>query len=209
MANNYYTKTGVPTTLSQGASSSIRDQFTLTEQAFDLCVPLTGNGDKVVFINTAGTAQEAKTAAQARTLLGLVIGTDVMAYATPANQRIYLELSPTDTPDFAGLTLGGVSVDMTDASWGAPQTTSTTLVPAAGIHVDASGGTVVKTLPVPLVQGSVFQVHRMDNSANTCRVAASSNTITYKDSDIGGDLTLAPGETVKLVATSTTEAEIV
>ncbi len=209
MANDYYTKSGVPSTLSQGSSSAIRDQFTLTEQGFDKVVTLTGNANKVVFVNGTGTAQIAKTAAEARVLLDLEIGVDVMAYATPANQRIYLELSDTDTPNFAGLTLGGVPVDMTDASWGAPQTTSSTLVPAAGVNVDCSGGTVVKTLPAPMVQGSVFQVHRLDNSANTCRVAASSNTITYKDSDVGGDLTLAPGETVKLVASSTTKAEIV
>jgi len=207
--SDYYNTTGVPATGSQGSSSAIRDQFTLTDAAFDKCVALTGNGDSVVFVNTAGTAQEAKTAAQARALLDLEVGVDVMAYATPANQRAYLELDTTDTPEFAGLTLGGLSVDMTDASWGAPVTASATLVAAAGINVDCSSGTVVMTLPAPMTVGSIFIIHRMDSTtANTCRIAASTNTITFQDSDIGGDLTLAVGESTRLVATTTTTAEI-
>lgn len=194
--SDYYNTTGLPATLTKASSQQMRDQFTLTDQGFDKVVTLTGNGDKVVFVNSGGTAQAAKTADEAQVLLNLEVGVDVYGSA--------------DVADFAGLTLGGVAVDLTDASWGAPETTSTILVPAAGVNVDASGGTVVKTLPVPLVVGSVFQIHRLDNvPANICRIAASSNTIRFKDVAIVGDLTLKPGETVKLVAKTTTRAEIV
>ena len=78
--SDYYTLTNLPATLTKASSQTIRDQFVLTDLGFNKCVTLTGNGDKIVFVNTAGTAQVAKTAAQARTLLGLEIGTDIQAF---------------------------------------------------------------------------------------------------------------------------------
>ena len=59
MANEYYTETGVPVTLSQGSSSAVRSEFTEIGSGFDLLPVLAGNGGKAILVNTGGTALEA------------------------------------------------------------------------------------------------------------------------------------------------------
>jgi hypothetical protein len=61
MANDFYTKSGNPATQSNGASSTIRNEFTTIEQGFDKMPALTGNGGKVIRVNAAGNALEPKT----------------------------------------------------------------------------------------------------------------------------------------------------
>ncbi len=59
MANDYYNKSGTPATGSFGSSSSIRAEFILLEDGFNKNAPLTGNGGKIIAVNSGGTAQEA------------------------------------------------------------------------------------------------------------------------------------------------------
>lgn len=80
MANDFYNASGTPATSAQLTSATVRAEFTAIDDAFDKMPTISGNGDGCIFVNSAGTALVAKTAAQARTLLGLVIGTDVQAY---------------------------------------------------------------------------------------------------------------------------------
>ncbi len=80
MANDFYTPSGAPATSSQGSSATIRAEFALIEDGFDLQPTVTGNGDLPVFVNTGGTAMEAISATSARTKLGVAIGVDVQAY---------------------------------------------------------------------------------------------------------------------------------
>lgn len=63
-----------------GDSAPVRNEFASIEAGFDKLPTVTGNPDKPVFVNAAGTALEPITAASARTKLGVVIGTDVQAY---------------------------------------------------------------------------------------------------------------------------------
>lgn len=80
MANDFYNASGAPATSANLTSATMRAEFTAIDDAFDKLPTMTANGDGCIFVNSAGTALVAKTAAQARTLLGLVIGTDVQAY---------------------------------------------------------------------------------------------------------------------------------
>jgi len=80
MANDFYNASGAPATSANLTSATVRAEFTSIDDAFDKLPTMTANGDGCIFVNSAGTALVAKTAAQARTLLGLVIGTDVQAY---------------------------------------------------------------------------------------------------------------------------------
>lgn len=78
--SEYYDHTTYPSQGAAGSSSAARAEFELIEAGFGKLPDLAGNGGKLVAVNAAGTAEEALTAAQARTALALLPGTDVQAY---------------------------------------------------------------------------------------------------------------------------------
>lgn len=57
--NDYYSETGAPSTSSAGDSATMRSEFALISDGFDKLPALSGNGSKVVAINSGGTAMEA------------------------------------------------------------------------------------------------------------------------------------------------------
>lgn len=57
--NDFYSDSGVPATGATGSSSTIRAEFQLIEAAFDKMPTLTGNGGKVIAVNSGATALEA------------------------------------------------------------------------------------------------------------------------------------------------------
>jgi hypothetical protein len=59
MANEYFAVSGSPATSSQGASATIRSEFTAIAAGFDKLPTLSGNGSKLVQINSGGTAMAA------------------------------------------------------------------------------------------------------------------------------------------------------
>jgi hypothetical protein len=79
--SEYYDHSTYPSQGAAGSSSALRAELDLIEAGFSKLPDLAGNGDKPAFINAGGTAMVAKTAAQARALLGLEIGTNVQAYS--------------------------------------------------------------------------------------------------------------------------------
>lgn len=80
MANPYYSPSGNPATSSQGSSATMRSEFELIEDGFDLLPTVSGNANLPVFVNSGATGLEAVSVATAKTNLGLTIGTDVQAY---------------------------------------------------------------------------------------------------------------------------------
>lgn len=81
MSSDWYTASGNPGTKAQGSSAQIRAEFVLIQAKFGLLPVLTGKGGLPIFVNAGGTALESTSAADARTKLGLEIGTNVQAYA--------------------------------------------------------------------------------------------------------------------------------
>lgn len=61
MSNPYYTPSGSPANNSSGSSSVVRSEFALIEDAFDLMPTLSGNGGKLVAVNSGATGLEAVT----------------------------------------------------------------------------------------------------------------------------------------------------
>lgn len=59
MANDFFSASGNPATASQGSSATMRAEFASIEDGFDKLPALTGNGDKVIVVNSGGTALEA------------------------------------------------------------------------------------------------------------------------------------------------------
>ena len=62
MANNFYTKTSNPQPNSTGSSALIRAEFSTIEAAFDKLPVMTGNGNKLVQVNSGGILLEATSA---------------------------------------------------------------------------------------------------------------------------------------------------
>lgn len=80
MANDFFNASNVPSQGASLSSSTIRSEFALVSAGFDKMPALSSNGNKPIFVNSGATGLTAVTASQARTLLGLAIGTDVQAY---------------------------------------------------------------------------------------------------------------------------------
>ena len=115
MSNDFYIKSGTPATNSAGSSSEMRSEFASVEAGFDKLPTVTGNPDKPVFVNTAGTAMESITAASARTKLGVAIGTDVQAYDADLAALAALASAADKIPYFTGASTAALA-DFTAAA---------------------------------------------------------------------------------------------
>ena len=68
--NEYYDSSGAPTARSPLSSATIRIEFDSIEAGFVKLPTLAANENKPIFVNSGGTAMEAKSVADANTLLG-------------------------------------------------------------------------------------------------------------------------------------------
>lgn len=83
MSNDYYNPTGVPSTNAPGSSSDVRNEFDLIKTGFEKLPVVTGNPSEAVFVNAAGNALEAVTAATARTNIGAAAAADSALTGNP------------------------------------------------------------------------------------------------------------------------------
>ncbi len=69
--SDYYSTTGFPGSSAQIDSAPFKNEYAAIDAGFAKVAPLTGNGGLPVFINSAGSAQEAVSVSSARTKLGV------------------------------------------------------------------------------------------------------------------------------------------
>lgn len=91
--SEYYTPTGYPITLSQGASKQLRDEFVLIEEMSDKLPTLSGNGSKPVFINSAGTGMESVSGAVAIANMGISASIAELNYMDGVTSNVQTQLN--------------------------------------------------------------------------------------------------------------------
>lgn len=167
IAQDWYEATGVPVARSLLNSADLRTEFAAIETDIAAKLPaLTGNGNKVVVVNSGGTALTvaetgiavsaggtgATTASGARTNLGLVIGTNVQAY----DADIVTSSTDTFTGTFTGFSGTAPTPTMTYVIVG---NLVTIQAPASGISGTSNADTMTMTgMPVAARPSAVRRV---------------------------------------------------
>lgn len=117
-ANEYFNASGVPSTGAALNSATMRGEFSSIGAGFDKLPTMTGNGNKVVTVNSGGTAL---TATAATALSGMAIGTNVQAWDADLDALSALSstagmLARTGAGTFAVRTLTGTANEVTVAN---------------------------------------------------------------------------------------------
>lgn len=121
MANPYYTQTGVPVTLSQGSSASMRAEFAALAAAFDKLPTLSGNANKIVTVNGGAS--------------GLSV--------SPVSINAMLQmLDPTYVSDYTGIPVGAKRLN---PAAGLEQWNGTTWAAVAIGYLPSGGGILTGT----------------------------------------------------------------
>ncbi len=116
MSNPYYDHTTFPAIGASGASQDMRSELDLVEAGFDKLPVLSGNGDKMVWVNSAGTSLEARTG------FTRVYGawtssstSSTLIMSSTANSGTYAATAPNGTATVSGMDCWNKS-DPTNAS---------------------------------------------------------------------------------------------
>jgi hypothetical protein len=126
MANDYYTKSGVPATQAPLSSSAIRAEFSLIEQGFDKLPSFSGKGGKPVKVNADEDGLEAGDIGAeniGNTPAGNIAATTVQA----AINELDTEKAPLASPTFTGTPAAPTAADGTNTT----QIATTAFVQAA------------------------------------------------------------------------------
>jgi len=218
--SDYFTNPGDPAAQTRGVSSLIRNIVTLISAGFDKVVGLSGNGGKLIRVNSGATAQEAVTFGTANQVLGMnsgatayehktISGTSNEITATHGANSVTFSIPSAVT--FTGKTITGgtfASVTMTSPILGTP--TSCTLTNCTGLPVSTgiSGlGTGVATfLATPSSANLAAAV--TDETGSGSLVLANSPTLTTPNLGTPSTLvaTNATGTAAGLTAGSATSA---
>jgi hypothetical protein len=202
--SEYYTATGAPATSSSLSSSSMRSEFALLEAGTDKLPTLSGNGDEIAVINSAGTAITSLAEAAFKTQYSLTIGTDLQAYdaelaaiaglTSAADKGVYFTGS--ETAATFDLTSAGRAL-LDDASTSAQRTTLGlgSIATQASSAVSITGGTIagITQLDVDNLRLNSNTVSSTDTNGNvnlvpdgTGRVVIQHTSNTIFQSDTGG-----------------------
>ena len=104
--NEYYDSSGAPAAGSFGSSATLRGELNLVEDGFNKLPALNTHGDKLIAVNTGGTALVPKTAAESRTLISALEANAAIAGATKTKI----------TYDAKGLVTSGADATTADVS---------------------------------------------------------------------------------------------
>ena len=101
MSNNFYTKSGNPGPNSPGSSTTIRAEFELIQDGFEKMPTITGNANKPIRVNSAGTALEASAAQSGLAITASTVDSTPVGATTPSTGA-FTTLSTTGNATIGG-----------------------------------------------------------------------------------------------------------
>lgn len=149
MANDYYIPSGWPASQSKGASATAQAELSLVEDGFDKLPTITGNGDEFVAVDGSGISLTSITAAAAKTLLGLVVSTDVQAYDAELAALAGLSPSAGQIPKFTGSGTAGLFDFLDEDDMASDSATAGASQQSLKAYVDALYSANLYTLDAP------------------------------------------------------------
>ena len=84
MSNDFYTKSGNPGPNSPGSSTTIRAEFELIQDGFEKMPTITGNANKPIRVNAAGTALEASASHSGLAITASTVDSTPVGATTPS-----------------------------------------------------------------------------------------------------------------------------
>ena len=197
MPNDFYTKTGSPSTGSTGSSSVIRGEFDSIEDGFDKLPALNNTGNQAVFVNAGGTALESVNNTTARARIGAqaqdadldalaaldaTVGFVVRAAAATFNRNVI-----TGTANEITVTNGnGVAGNATISLPTALTYTGKTVQGGTFNNAAITSATQVSTSNAAITGGTVNNVTANGGTYNNVAITNSPNISTIGDVTIGG-----------------------
>jgi len=183
MANDFFNATGAPSTRSAGSSSPVRAEFAAIQAGFAKLPTLTGNGNKLVQVNTAGTGMVASLAVASTNTASAVVQRDASGNFSAGTITAALSgNASTSTKLATARNINGVAFDGTAAI---TVTASTPNALTAGSHLTggAFNGSAAVTLAVDATSANTAsKVVARDASGNfsagTITAALSGNAAT-------------------------------
>lgn len=166
MSNPYYTHVTYPAPNAPGSSAALRNELDLVTAGFDKLPTLSGNGNKVVVINSGGTAMTSTVSLSGLTLNSTTIGATTPASGAFTTLSASGAVSLGSSVTIAGGTINGTQIGNTTPSSGA----FTTLSASSGVTGNLTGN----------VTGNL-----------TGNVTAGSGTSTFNNVTVNGTLDMA------------------
>lgn len=189
MSNNFYNHGSYPTPNAPGSSAALRAELQLITQGFDKLPTLTGNANKLVVVNSAGTGLEAATAIGSLAITGSTINDTPIGNVTPSTGA-FTTLSASGAASLGtSVTIGGGTINNTPIGGTTPSSGAFTTVSASSGFTGNLAGNV---------SGNV--------SGNLTGNVTSSGTSTFANVTVTSSLGMS-GQRIANVGTPTATAD--
>jgi hypothetical protein len=183
MPNSYYNHSTYPTPNSPGSSAQLRAELQLITDGFDKLPTLSGNANKLIAVNGAGTALVTLSSLTGQTITGSTIDSSVIGGTTPAAGTFttlaatsatvggIAVATTTGTQTLTGKTISGSSNTITDIG-NASLTNSSVTIGSTSISL---GATATSLAGLTSVSATTFTGALTGNATNVTGTVAIAN----------------------------------
>lgn len=185
MSNSFYNHTTYPTPNAPGSSAAMRAEMQAIAAGFDKLPALSGNANKLVVINSAGTAMVTTSAPQSLAITNSTINSTPIGGVTPSTGSFTTLLASGTVVLGSSVTIAGGTINGTQIGNSTPAAGAfTTLSASSGLTGNVTGN----------VTGNLTGNVTGNLTGNvTGNVTANSGTSTFSDVTITGTLNMDAG----------------